>query len=141
MIKAHSLSRDILLERPLPNPNEAEDKNARGRVLAIAGSSGVPGAGLLAGVASLRAGAGKVQLAVPQSIGAAAGVAFPECGIVALGETENGGPMPTAQLTRSIQNADAILVGPGLMDRGSARSLVSHCLDIRTDCALVLDAL
>ena len=48
---------------PLPEPDEAGDKNDRGRVLVIGGGRSVPGAIVLSAIAALRAGAGKLQLA------------------------------------------------------------------------------
>src|SRR5215217_3344587 len=47
---------------PLPAPGE--DKYSRGSVLVIGGARATPGAALLAGTAALRAGAGKLTLAV-----------------------------------------------------------------------------
>src|SRR3978361_173467 len=61
-----------------------------GGVLAGGGSAQTPGAILLAGVAALRAGAGKLQLATVRSAAAALGVAVPESLVVALGETRAG---------------------------------------------------
>lgn len=142
-MNSEPLTRKVLLGNPLPDPNHASDKNSRGRVLAIAGSVSVPGAALLAGVASLRSGAGKVQLAVPPSIGTAIGTAFPECGILPLDETEGGEPLPAPgqQLVACIHKANATLVGPGLMDAPGAASLVITALEADTEGSFVLDAL
>ena len=43
-------------------------KGSGGRVLIVAGSRDVPGGAVLAGEAAMRAGAGKLQLAVPDEI-------------------------------------------------------------------------
>jgi ADP-dependent NAD(P)H-hydrate dehydratase len=46
--------------------------------MVIGGAAEVPGALLLAGVAALRVGAGKLQLAAPRSAATSLGVALPE---------------------------------------------------------------
>jgi ADP-dependent NAD(P)H-hydrate dehydratase len=143
MTVATPLDHNVLLQRPLPSPSNANDKNSRGRVLAVAGSVMVPGAALLTGIASLRAGAGKTQLAIPRSIAVAIGTAFPESGLLPLDETEDGNPVPTPkrQLIESVRKADAILVGPGLMDVSAAMAMAQEALGARVDGAFVLDAL
>lgn len=123
---------------PLPAPLPATDKDGRGRVLAVAGSPGVPGAAILTGVAALRAGAGKVQLAVPRSLAIPTGLAFLECGVIALPDA--GGRMPRS-FAAALQEADAVLVGPGLQDADAARAVVLKSLRARRGAALVLDAL
>ena len=46
------ITREFLLAHPLPEPEKEGDKQARGRVLVIAGSVEIPGAALLAGLGS-----------------------------------------------------------------------------------------
>jgi len=58
---------EALRDLPLPPLSTGGDKETRGRVLAIAGGARVPGAALLTGVAALRAGAGKLQLAATRA--------------------------------------------------------------------------
>ena len=53
----------LLKAWPLPAPPRHSDKEARGRVLTIAGGAQVPGAAILCGLGALRAGAGKLQMA------------------------------------------------------------------------------
>jgi NAD(P)H-hydrate repair Nnr-like enzyme with NAD(P)H-hydrate dehydratase domain len=52
----------LLRSMPLPSL-DGGDKEARGRVLVVGGSSEAPRGALLAGEAALRAGAGKLQIA------------------------------------------------------------------------------
>ncbi|MGH8977652.1 MAG: NAD(P)H-hydrate dehydratase, partial [Acidimicrobiia bacterium] len=58
---------DILLDRALlsdwPLPADDDDKFARGTVLVVAGSAETPGAALLAALATLRMGGGRLQIA------------------------------------------------------------------------------
>ncbi|RYY46002.1 MAG: NAD(P)H-hydrate dehydratase, partial [Sphingomonadales bacterium] len=69
-----AIDRDWLTAHPLPQPESDTDKNKRGRVLAMGGSGTVPGALRLTGEAAFRAGAGKVQLAGPESSAAMLGM-------------------------------------------------------------------
>jgi ADP-dependent NAD(P)H-hydrate dehydratase len=142
--KATKVTRALLRRTPLPQPDDDGDKDARGRVLAVGGSAQTPGAILLAGVAALRAGAGKLQLATVRSAAAALGVAVPESLVVALAETHAGeiaGEAAGRALGERAAAADALLVGPGMAsDRGAhalVRALVPRLGDGAT---LVLDA-
>ncbi len=80
---ARAVTRASLARMPLPHPDAAGDKDARGRVLAVGGSASVPGAILLAGVAALRAGAGKLQLATVASVASVAPALGPHAGEMA----------------------------------------------------------
>ena len=82
-----AVTAELLHQLPLPQASDDSDKDDRGRVLVIAGSPEVPGAALLAGVAALRAGAGKLQIATASSIAPHLGLAVPEALVVALPES------------------------------------------------------
>ena len=75
MTKCMEGDADLLREMPLPHHPDDGDKEERGRLLVIAGSRELPGAALLAAVAALRAGAGKLQIATAESISVQLGVA------------------------------------------------------------------
>jgi ADP-dependent NAD(P)H-hydrate dehydratase len=129
---------------PLPQPDSNGDKATRGQVLAIGGGMQVPGAILLSGVAALRAGAGKLQLATASPLAAALGMAVPEALVVSLPVMRTGeiaGERAGRVLQRYVEKADAVLLGPGMLSERSAlallRSLVRHVGDEAT---LVLDA-
>jgi ADP-dependent NAD(P)H-hydrate dehydratase len=122
----------LLREWPLPDPQG--DKEARGTVLVAGGAQTTPGAVLLAGVAALRAGAGRLQLAVEASTAAALSVAVPEAKVIGL-------PGHRDQLHDLAAAADVIAVGPGLDDIEDADRLVREVLTAaREDAGLVLDA-
>src|SRR3954447_17649376 len=80
----------VLAAHPLPEVDEDDDKQGRGQVLVVGGSAETPGAVILSGVAALRAGAGKLQLATAESAAVAVGVAMPEARSVGLPETSTG---------------------------------------------------
>ena len=125
---------------PLPEPGE--DKESRGRTLVVGGSTGTPGAVLLAAEAALRCGAGKLQLATTRSTCAALGVALPEAMVLPLPESDGGAAEPQVpeELLELARSADAVLVGPGLVDEERTRGLVAALLPA-VEGALVLDAL
>ena len=142
--RARQVTRTLLRRMPLPQPGEGDDKDDRGRVLVIGGSAPTPGAVLLAGVAALRAGAGKLQLATVRSVAAALGVAVPESLVVALAETRAGEIAGTAggrALRERVATADAVVIGPGMTSDRSAHALLQGLVPrVRADALLVLDA-
>jgi ADP-dependent NAD(P)H-hydrate dehydratase len=121
---------------PLPDPRG--DKESRGTVLVVGGSRYTPGAVLLAGVAALRAGAGRLQLAVEASAAAALSIAVPEAKVIGLPERTGDVPEELLGLAR---DADVLAVGPGLDDIDETARLMGRVLDVApTDAAVVLDA-
>jgi hydroxyethylthiazole kinase-like uncharacterized protein yjeF len=142
--RAAKVTRALLRRIPLPQPGEDGDKDARGRVLAVGGSAETPGAILLAGVAALRAGAGKLQLATVRSAAAALGVAVPESLVVALAETRAGeiaGEAGGRALAARAEKVDALLVGPGMASERGAHALVrAFVRRLGDEATLVLDA-
>jgi ADP-dependent NAD(P)H-hydrate dehydratase len=125
--KAIEVTPALLRRIPLPQPDDESDKDARGRVLAVGGSAQTPGAILLAGVAALRAGAGKLQLATVRSAAPALGVAVPESLVVALPETRAGeisGTAAARALSPRVEAIDALLLGPGMSSDRSAHALL-----------------
>ncbi|RJK96300.1 NAD(P)H-hydrate dehydratase [Vallicoccus soli] len=131
----------LLRERwPLPEPGS--DKESRGRTLVIGGSTSTPGAVLLAAEAALRAGAGKLQVATTASTAVALGVALPEAMVLGLPEAGDGGldPAGADRVGELVEQASAVLVGPGATGPDATRELVVALLP-RVRGALVLDAL
>jgi hydroxyethylthiazole kinase-like uncharacterized protein yjeF len=107
-------------------------------VLVVGGSRYTPGAVLLAGVAALRAGAGRLQLAVEASAAAALSIAVPEAKV--LGLPERTGDVPE-ELLGLARDADVLAIGPGLDDIDETARLMSRVLDVAAeDAGVVLDA-
>jgi ADP-dependent NAD(P)H-hydrate dehydratase len=131
----------VLRGWPLPDPQG--DKDARGTVLVVGGSRFTPGAVLLAGVAALRAGAGRLQLGVTETTAAALSIAVPEAKVVGLPETDGGsvsGDVPE-HLLQLAAGADVLAIGPGLDDIAETFRLLRKVLDAAgKDAAVVLDA-
>lgn len=120
---------------PLPDDQE-DDKRGRGTVLVIGGSAETPGAALLAGVAALRAGAGRLQIASAPSVVAQLGVAIPEALVMSYDDVR------APALRQHIATANAVVFGPGLTDLGHATELLAVVLDEADhDAIVVVDAL
>jgi hydroxyethylthiazole kinase-like uncharacterized protein yjeF len=136
------VTREFLLAHPLPKHEQQGDKQARGRVLVVAGSVEVPGAALLAGLGSLRAGAGILQIATCRSHAAHLGIAMPEAMVVGCKETRAGGidPGSAERLIELGADCDAVLIGPGMMDKTAVAELTGEMLKHLDRPALVLDA-
>ena len=105
----------LLSAWPLPGPPDDGDKHDRGLVVVIGGSAQVPGAVLLAGMAALRAGAGKLRLATAASAALPLAMAVPEAMVVGLAEA---GPDSLAAWAGPaaaglVDRARAVVVGPG----------------------------
>jgi hydroxyethylthiazole kinase-like uncharacterized protein yjeF len=139
-----AVTRALLKRMPLPQPDAQGDKDDRGQVLGVGGSRQVAGAVLLAGVAALRAGAGKLQLATVAASAAALGMAVPEALVVALPQTRAGeiaGARAAAALGEYASTTSALLVGPGMASDRSAHALLATLVRRMSDEAtLVLDA-
>jgi ADP-dependent NAD(P)H-hydrate dehydratase len=122
----------LLRDWPLPAPGE--DKYSRGSVLVIGGARATPGAALLAGTAALRAGAGKLTLAVGESVAVQMGVALPECGAMGLPENREGSVTGEGldRISSYLERADTILIGPGLDDQDLAENLLRALLERET---------
>ena len=137
------LTTDLRRSMPRPHPGDDGDKEARGRVLVIAGSVEVPGAALLAGTAALRAGAGKLQIATCRSVAPHLGLAVPEARVIGLPETPAGGIAPQAaeQLLDAAGGCGAVLLGPGMMDREASAALTAALVArLAEGPVLILDA-
>jgi ADP-dependent NAD(P)H-hydrate dehydratase len=125
----------LLREWALPDPQGS--KESRGTVLVVGGARCTPGAVLLAGVAALRAGAGRLQLAVAAESAVPLSIAVPEAKVVGL---TSDGDTPDEML-RLAGDADVIALGPGLDDIDHTTRLMKSVLGAAgPETAVVLDA-
>ena len=107
----------------------------------VGGSCGVPGALALSGEAALRVGAGKVRLATVASVAVALGVAFPEAGVLALPEVDGEIGEVGSALAEPVGRVDAVVAGPGMMEKDAAARLVRALAGLEApEVAVVLDA-
>ncbi len=141
-LDAARVTRALLQRWPIPIPSGDEDKNARGRILVIGGEISLPGAPVLAGIAALRAGAGKLQIATCRSIAPLVGITVPESMTVGLEETSDGRIAPSAAtaLQSLVREIDALLVGPGMKGDAGTKEFVTSLLGKCSKISIVLDA-
>lgn len=133
---------NLLRSWPLPEPTGT--KYSRGQSLVIGGDRATPGAAMLAGLAALRVGSGRLTLAVAQSIAAQVAVAVPECGTLDLLDDAAGavtGQGAADALSSDLDRSDAVLLGPGLGSPDGAERLLAETIDaLGDDVPVVLDA-
>ncbi len=138
--RARRIAPALLARWPLPDPRACDSKEDRGRVLVIGGSVQVPGAALLAGVAALRAGAGKLQVATAAPAALPMALALPEAKVIGL-PSDRAGAIRTLgrEGAHAAARARAVLVGPG-MDPGVGTRRVVTAAATAACCTVVLDA-
>lgn len=129
--------------RGWPLPDVADSKYGRGQVLVVGGARRTPGGALLAGLAALRAGAGRLTLGVAESVAVALAVAVPESGVRGLPENDAGSVHGAGvdRLADDLGSADTVLVGAGLDDPDETGALLRTLVPLLgEDTTLVLDA-
>ncbi len=103
----------------------------------------MPGAAFLAGVAALRAGAGKLKIATVGSVAIPMALAVPEAIVIGLPETPDGsvdGERARDRLLRVTESCDAILIGPGMIEDEATTALTVGLLEERSSASFILDA-
>jgi hydroxyethylthiazole kinase-like uncharacterized protein yjeF len=139
--EVQAVDRERLVAWPLPEPAADDDKNARGRVLIVGGAREIPGAAILAGIGAMRAGAGKLQMAVPGSVAPSIAIAVPEARVVGVDETEDGAIAADGgdRIADLAERAQAVVLGPGMTDAQEAIGVL-HAIVDRCRGLLVVDA-
>ena len=122
---------------PLPELDDEGTKHDRGTLLVVGGAVSTPGAVLLAGLAALRAGAGRLQVATVRETSVQVGVALPEAMVVGLpGLAASAADL----LAERADGAAAVVLGPGLLSIEDTGELLSALLP-QLSGPLVLDAI
>lgn len=137
--KPQEITDSLLRKLPLPVAAEKGSKEGRGRALIIAGAVEMPGAAILASNAALRAGVGKVRLAIAQTVAPFVAAAVPELFVLSLADGAKRKDSLRA-IIDSARTADAVLIGPGMRDIDAIKFLLPQLLKIDTLRALVIDA-
>lgn len=137
-----NLTPTVLRRIGLPQPDDAGDKEDRGRILVVGGAPQMPGAVVLAATAALRAGAGKLQIATAASVAAHVGAAVPESYVIALPELKSGALAPAAvkEIVEHANKVQAVLIGPGMVDEDAVVRLMKAVLPQLTRPVVILDA-
>lgn len=143
MTEPQIVTTEVLRGWPLPEPGEG--KESRGAVLVVGGALDTPGAVLLAGLAALRVGAGKLTIATPAPNAPALVVTVPEAGVTGLPVGSDGAIDPSAAdiVAELIDGADAVVLGPGMRGPGASNELLTRLLPAlgKGDQLTVLDAM
>jgi len=130
----------LLRKWPLPDASNSESKEDRGRVLVVGGSRETPGAVRLAGVAALRSGAGKLQIATGSDVAVALAIALPEAKVVGLAVDKRGQISScNGEVVKAAQQTDALLIGPGMDDCSATGRVAAKLLRVAAG-TTVLDA-
>ena len=111
----------------IPSRSPASYKGSYGRVLVVAGATGMTGAAALASEAALRAGAGLVTLAIPKSLNPILEVKLSEAMTLPLPETEAGSlaeASTSAILEYAEKTKSVLAIGPGLSQHSETVTLV-----------------
>ena len=116
-----------------PKRPAAAHKGDFGRVVILAGSAGMLGAGILSSRAALRTGAGLVYLAVPKELQDITNVATPE--VIVQGYRQINDLFPL------INECSALAIGPGLgSERRIAKELLLYLNETSFSAPIVVDA-
>jgi ADP-dependent NAD(P)H-hydrate dehydratase / NAD(P)H-hydrate epimerase len=110
-----------------PRPRDS-NKGRYGHVLIVAGSRGKSGAAAMSGVAALRAGAGLVTIACPESALSAVASHAPELMTEPLPETPDGA-IALAGFNRIVELADKrtlVAIGPGIGTGDETKQVVNR---------------
>ncbi len=98
-----------------------------GGVVIVGGAPGYLGAPMLSAMAAQRAGAGIVSLAVPRGLVGSIATAVPEASFIPLAETESshGARRAAEEIGTKLEQATAIVIGPGLGQDESSDGLMA----------------
>lgn len=115
----------------IPQRPSASHKGSYGRVLVVAGSTGMTGAAALASEAALRVGAGLVTLAIPKHLNPILEGLLPEVMTLPLPETETGS-LSTSAISAILEFAaktnSVLAIGPGISQHPDTVALVHQLI-------------
>lgn len=125
----------------LPVRRSDAHKGDAGHLLIVAGAAGMAGAALMSAMAALRAGAGRVTLAVPENIAYSVDSGPLEVMAIPLPATAAGtvGEDAFAVILEHVENMNALVVGPGLSTHPRAVELVQLMIQ-HIEKPMILDA-
>jgi len=129
-VRPTAVTAALLAGWPLHEPDSGGDKHSRGTVVVAGGATSTPGAVLLAGLAALRAGAGRLTVLTVDTTSVPVGVALPEAMVLGLPADERGSLSPDAadELLSVCERAGAVVLGPGLLGAAGAGELLARVL-------------
>jgi ADP-dependent NAD(P)H-hydrate dehydratase / NAD(P)H-hydrate epimerase len=122
----------------LPQPQSLEHKGRRGHVLVVGGSPGMRGAGRLAAIAALRAGAGLCTLAADGDLGQT--LDAPDS-VMTRPLAAGGELAAVAAVAALLAGKAAVVIGPGIGNTGASAARVREVLASGIPAVLDADAL
>ncbi|MBI4971739.1 MAG: NAD(P)H-hydrate dehydratase [Candidatus Omnitrophica bacterium] len=128
-------------QKAFPAREKAAHKGDFGRVFILAGSRGLVGAGLLAGIGALRSGAGLISLGTPEECAGMILAKIPEVMVKPLPETSEGSLAAKAYdaIKKYLKNQDVFALGPGLSQNENTQQLIRQLVE-ESEIPMVIDA-
>ncbi|MDQ2858903.1 MAG: NAD(P)H-hydrate dehydratase [Candidatus Eremiobacteraeota bacterium] len=129
MLHDNDVDAALLSWWPLPVPKSG-DKNTRGSIFVVAGSTSMPGAAVLTATAALRAGAGKLSVGTSAAVAHLVAAAVVESLVVPLRETASGA-LALSEVRAIVERAnrtDALVIGPGMTGKLGTSALLAAAL-------------
>ncbi len=132
---------DEILRRFIPWRAPNLHKGAFGRILIVAGSTGMTGAAAMAATSALRAGAGLVYLAIPEHLNSILETKCTETITIPVPQTDNGSISLKAYdiIMEQASGVDVMAIGPGLSQRPETQELVKKIVK-NANIPLLIDA-
>ena len=139
-IKANVTDEEYVLKR-IPLRRKESNKGDYGKILIITGSTGMTGAGCLAGKAALRTGAGLVYLGVPAGLANVYDASLTEAVTLPLEDNGHGclSAECAARILEKMGSMSAVAVGPGLTAGEDIFRIVEKIVE-KSEVPLILDA-
>lgn len=118
------------VKRRLPRRSSTAHKYSVGKVLVLAGSKGYTGAAYLCALAALRAGAGAVNLATPETVYSVLARRLAEAIVTPLPSTAEGTLSGAARtlVEEKLKWCDVAVIGPGLSVNAETQELLRKLL-------------
>ena len=123
----------------IPLPRRADHKGSRGRVAVVAGSVRYAGAAVLATGGAMRMGAGYVYAVTSGEVAGPVLAAWPSAIVRRVAPGPDGSPGDAAGVVSAVEDADAVVAGPGLGTGDAVPATVRALLDAFAG-PLLLDA-
>lgn len=137
----HELTERETVQRALPKYDENTHKGTRGRLVIVAGATGLTGAAALSAYGAQRIGAGLVTVACPESLIPILGVKLTEPMTAPVPEVEGGflSLRAAGRILHLTTNVNAVVIGPGIGRHRETGQLLREILT-RLTVPMVVDA-
>jgi NAD(P)H-hydrate epimerase len=137
----HELTERVTVQNSLPHYDENIHKGTRGRVLLIAGATGLTGAATLSALGAQRIGAGLVTVACPESLNAILEAKLTEPMTAPVQEVLGGflSLKAAGRILHLATNVNSVVIGPGIGRHRETGQLLRELLT-KLNLPMVVDA-